>query len=198
MPDLSATIQQMLNGGLVRAGHLVELQFETASSISPVYLWNGFRTITVDGNDYVGLRKLVSIDGLEEEGDNLQASEVRIAVSGVGAALLDAAIAENRASYIGKLLFTRLQFFNPDDWQLLDDPIARNASIIDGIEIDWSANDDGSQNRTLTVTAQNIFYGRSVPPAGNYSNRDQQFRSPGDRGFEYVGNVPGRVTQVPW
>jgi len=197
MPDLSAAIQEMLNGRLVRVGHLVELQFETTSNIAPVYLWNGLRTINVGGNDYVGLRELGSIDGLEEEGDNLQATELRLSVSGVDPGLLNAAIAEDRGSFIGKLAFVRLQFFDAD-WQLLGDPIERNASIIDGIEIDWSVNDDGSQTRALTVTAQNIFYGRSVPPAGNYSNRDQQFRSPGDRGFEYVGNVPGRVTQVPW
>lgn len=197
MPDLSAAIQEMLNGRIVRVGHLVELQFDTTSNIAPVYLWNGSRTINVGGNDYVGRRELLSIDGLEEEGDNLQASELRISVSGVEPGLLQAAVSEDRGSYVGRPALVKLHFFD-QDWQLLGDPIARNASIIDGIEIDWSANDDGSQTRPLTVTAQNMFYGRSVPPAGNYSNRDQQFRSPGDRGFEFVGNVPGRVTQVPW
>ena len=193
MPVLSTAIQNMLNGRIVRVGHLVEFQFD-----SPKYLWNGSRTIiTSDGKVWVGLGQLGSIDGLEEEDDNLQASDVRFSLSGVDDALLQAAVAEDRSTYVGRLVLTKLHFFD-EDWQLLDDPIARNASILEGIEVSWSANDDGTHTRVLTATATNIFYGRSVPPAGNYSNRDQQFRSPGDRGLEGVGAAAETIIPVPW
>jgi len=197
MPDLAAAIQEMFNGRIVRVGHLVEFQFDETSDMAPLYLWNGSRTIEVDGNDYVGLRELGSIDGLEEEDDNLQASEVQFSLSGVDDAILQTAVAADRGLYVGRLVFTKLQFFDAD-WQLLGDPIARNASIIDGIEVSWASNDDGTQTRVLTATATNIFYGRSTPPAGNYTSSDQQFRSPGDRGFEFISSLTRSVIRVPW
>lgn len=193
MPELSNAIQTMLNGRMLRVGHLVEFQLD-----DPLRFWDGFRMLdTLDGREWSALKYLVSIDGLEEENDNLQASEITMSLSGVNSDLLQLAVAEDRASYIGRLIMTNLQFLT-EDWQCQDDPIARNASIIDGIELTWKTNPDGSQTRTLSVKATNIFYGRSVPPAGNYSNRDQDFRSPGDRGLEFVAAAVEERIKVPW
>ncbi len=192
MPTFSDAIQTILNGRMVRVGHSVEFQFD-----SPQYLWNGARQITTsDGKIWTAARHLCSIDGLDEEDDNLQASEITMTISGVDDSLLQTAVAEDRATYIGSLILTKLQFFD-EDWQLQDDPFARNASIIDGIEISWATNDDGTARRVLSVKASNIFYGRSTPPASNYSDRDQQFRSPGDRGMQFTGNADEEI-EVPW
>jgi hypothetical protein len=72
---------------------------------------------------------------------------------------------------------------------------------MDGIEISRSRDgDQDKQNsvRVLTLTAESIFYGRGIPPAGNYTSRDQKFRSEGDRGLDFVNEVQNTVTQIPW
>lgn len=193
MPDLSASIQEMLNGRLVRVGHLCEFRVD-----DPKYLWDGHRTLdTLDGKTWEAARQLGSIDGLEEEDDNLQSSEMKFTLSGVDAELLQSAVAVDRSLYIGRLAFVWLQFFDAD-WQPLDNPVAYKCRIIDGIEVSHSVSDDGPEERSLSLTAQNMFYGRSTPPASNYSPRDQQFRSPGDRGLEFVSDVVKQQIHVPW
>src|SRR5262245_60641285 len=98
--SLSNTINTLLNGRIVRVGHLVEFDFDT-----PQRLWNGSRKITTnDGYEWFGLRKLSSIEGLGESSDNMQASELKISVTGVDSELLRTAISEDRASYVGKLI----------------------------------------------------------------------------------------------
>lgn len=193
MPDFSQTIHDILDGRVVRVGHLVEFWFG-----SPQRLWNGFRNIkTSDDKVWYGIGGLGSISGLEDEHDNLQSTEMRLVVSGVDSALLQTAISEDRSLYVGKLVIVYLLFFNKD-WQPLDLPVARKAGIIDGIDVSHVGNEDGTRTRTIGVTAQNIFFGRSVPPAAYYSNRDQQFRKPGDRGLEFISDSMDTVIQIPW
>jgi hypothetical protein len=181
----------MLNGRRVRAAYLVELQFD-----QPRYLWNGFRTLEAGGRQWFGLRKLGSIEGLDEQEDGLQSTELRLAISGGDAAFLQLAISEERSTYVGKLVIVWIVFFD-EDWQVIDEPFAFKAGIIDGIEV--SRRQDGDRAiRTLSVTAQNIFYGRSTPPASNFSDLDQKYRYPGDRGLEQASDAVETVIQVPW
>jgi len=193
MPDFPAAIQNMLNGRTVRVAHMVELLLD-----SPKRMWNGFRDVTTsDGKTWNGLGGLGSITGLEEDDTNMQSTELRLTVSGVDAALLQTAIAEDRALYIGKLIIIWLVFFD-EEWQPIETPIARKAAIIDGVDVSRHSSDEGPSVRSLSMVAQNLFYGRSLPPAAFYSNRDQQIRSPGDRGFEFVSDSIETVIPVPW
>lgn len=190
--ELIETEQTLLNGRMVRVGHLVELRLG-----SPAYYWDGFRNITAGGKRWIAVGRLGAIEGLEEEDDNLQSTELRVTLSGVDSTVLQTAISEDRALYVGKLMIVWLLFFDKE-WQPLDTPKARKAGIIDGIEVTRQSAEDGTTVRRLALVAQNIFYGRSTPPASFYSNRDQQFRFPGDRGLDQVSDVQERVVPVPW
>lgn len=190
---LTDAMNTMLNGNIVRAGILVEFGFD-----SPQYFWVGSRPITTsDGKTWQGIRQLVSISGFDEEDDNLQASDVKVEISGVDESVLQLAVAEDRSLYIGSLLRFWISFFD-EDFEPLDDPVAFKTAIIDGIEINHNVTGDGPEVRTLAVNGQNLYYGRNSPPASNYSNSDQQFRSPGDRGFEFVSDAVEEVIPVPW
>lgn len=191
--DLEAAVQTMLNGRIVRVAHAVEFQFD-----SPVYLWNGFRNVTTpDGKTWTAIGGLGSIDGMDEDDSNMQSTELRLTLSGADPSLLQTAVSEDREGYVGKLVFVWLIFFD-SEWQPIGNPVARKAGIIDGIEVSRHSSDEGPATRTLSVTAQNIFYGRSVPPAAFYTNRDQQIRSPGDRGLQFVSDSQETVIPIPW
>ncbi len=187
-PDVVTLLSQRA----LRVAHLVQFDFLT----TPKYLWNGFHDLTTGGHTYQGLRKLGAIDGLEDQAD-MTATQLKFTLSGVDAVVLALAIGEDRDEYVGRMVTVWLQFFD-SDWQKKGDPIARAAGIIDGIEISRARDQDGASIRTLTLTAENIFYGRGIPPAGNYTDRDQQFRFPGDRGLSFVNEVQNTVIQVPW
>lgn len=189
--SLPAVIQTLLEGRTVRVAHLVEFGFCTQMR----RLWNGHYTLTAGGHEWFGIRKLGSIEGLDDEG-LLQASQMKFTVSGVDARFLSLAIGEDKSEYIGKMVKVFLQFFD-QDWQPLDEPVARAAGIMDGIELSRQRAGDGWQ-RIATITAENIFYGRSVPPYGYFTNSDQQNRHPGDRGLEKIPEIQEAVIQVPW
>lgn len=193
MPEFAAAIDNLLNKRIVRCAHMVELQLS-----SPFYLWNGFRNVTTsDGKTWNGIGGLGSIEGMEEDDSNMQSTEVRLMLSGVDANFLQMAISEDRELYVGKLLIIWLTFFD-EDWQPIEAPVARKAGIIDGITVSRSSTDEGPSRRTLAMVAQNLFYGRSTPPAAFYSPRDQDIRSPGDLGLNFVSDSMETVIPIPW
>lgn len=176
----------------MRVLHLVELCFATQAR----RLHNGnVPKITTGGHDWFGNAKLGSIDGLETDAD-LQAAQQKFTVSGADSRFLAVALGP-RTEYVGKHAKVYLQFFDWD-WQLLDEPQARAASIIDGLEISRGPMEGGGTRRTITATATNIFYGRSLPSAGNFTNSDQQQRYPGDRGLSYLSELLNTNIPFPW
>lgn len=191
--SLSATIQTLLEGRTVRVAHLVEFCFRSQAR----RLWNGSYMIHTGGHDWFGLSKLgAGIEGLEDDG-GLQANEMRFSISGVDSRLLSVAVSEDRADYIGAHVKVFYQFFG-EDWQLLDDPVARAAGIIDGLEVTRQPMEPAGTRRIISLTAQNIFYGRVTPPASFFTNRDQDARFPGDRGLSYVADLIETNIPFPW
>lgn len=191
--SLSATIQTLLEGRTVRVAHLVEFCFRSQAR----RLWNGSYQLRAGGHDWFGLSKLGSIEGIEDDG-GLQAQEMKFSISGVDSRLLAVAVSEDRADYIGAHVKVYYNFFG-EDWQNLeDDPVARAAGIIDGLEVTRQPMEGGGTRRVISLTAQNIFYGRVIPPASFFTNRDQGQRFPGDRGLSYVGDLVETNIPFPW
>lgn len=189
---LSATIAALLAGRTVRCAHLVEFCFASG----PRRVWNGNYKINTGGHDWFGNKKLVAVEGLEHDGDG-QSAEIRATVSGTDTRFLALAVSANKAEYIGKHMKVYHQFFDADR-TLLDDPQARASAIIDGIEVSRGPMDPNGTRRTITITAQNIFYGRSSPPASLFSHVDQQLRFPGDRGLAYISRLQFTNIPFPW
>jgi hypothetical protein len=190
-----SVIQTALEGGAVRCAHLVEFLFKTQTR----RLWNGSYKLSANGHDWFGIRKLGTIEGLDDPG-NLEAGDMRFTVSGVDPrmlAIIQLALTEHKEEYIDRLVQVWLGFFD-EDWQLLDAPIARAAGMMDRIEVTRAGLEDGSSRRTISISAHNIFSGRSSAPASFYTDADQKLRSPGDRGLETIDESVETVVQVPW
>jgi hypothetical protein len=191
--SLPTVIQTLLEGRTVRVAHLVEFGFCTQVR----RLHNGNYTLTAGGHEWFGLRKMGAIDGLDDEGP-LQASQKKFTVSAVDARFLATAIAEDRSEIIGRIGRTWLAFFD-EDWQVVDEPVARDACILDGMEVSKSSGDKGQTwQRVATITGENIFYGRGTPSNGYFTPSDQRQRHPGDRGLDPVWEIQEAVIEVPW
>lgn len=195
-----ATIRARLQGRTVRMTHLAKFDFDMLSSgFAPMYLWNGYRDIESGGQTWIGLRNLGALEGLEETQSNI-ASTIRASISGVNTEALQLAVSEERAHYIGRMLTVYIQFFGSTDneWEVLDDPYAICAGLMDGMEISRQQREDGATVRTIAVTAPNIFYARRQPPFGFYTDRDQNKRHPGDRFCEFIPELQNMTLPVPW
>lgn len=194
----SAVIQARLDGRRVNVAPLVEFCFLSG----PRRVWPGNYTLAAGGHLWFGLNKLGAGMEIADVGD-LEAGEMKFFVSGVDERFLELftiAAGESREEYVGKHVRVYEQYFD-EDWQKLDDPQAVTAGIMDAIGIDSQPiESDGVHytQRIISITAQNIFYGRSNSSASFYTMQDQQRRSPGDRGLEHKTGLVEVNIETPW
>lgn len=193
MGPFSETVSAYLAGRQLRFAYLVEFQFDPAA-----YFWNGVGTLQAGGKTWVGLAQLGAIEGLSEA-LNGESQQMRLTLSGaqVSSAIMQAAASESRANYVGRIVTIWIQFFD-EDWTLLDEPQALASGIVDGIPISREQGENGATIRTVTVTAENIFYSRRIPPNGYYTDSDQQQRFPGDLGMQFIPALVDKTISVPW
>lgn len=191
-------IQQKRDSRIVRVAPLVEMRFLGGTR----RVWAGNREISAGGHSWFGLNKLGAMIDISDVGD-IEASEMRFTLSGIDTRFLELftmAADEARAEYVGRPVRVYECYFD-DDWQVIESPEAHACGIMDSIEFDAHPVEmDGNwyTQHVITLTAQNLFSGRSGTSASFYSNLDQQRRSPGDRGLEYKAQLVELNIEVPW
>jgi hypothetical protein len=171
------------DAGTVYAALLVDFDFDGA----PTYIWNGFGPRTFDGKDYIGCGDLGTIEGLEEV-RNAQSQRVTFTLSGVADSPIDLlAIALDSADIVqGRNVTVFEQLFNAD-WSTLGSPIALYQGIMQQPRVTReAATEDQGARRVITLGSENAFFGRSRPPAGRLTDREQQHRFSGDLFCEYT------------
>lgn len=176
-----------LSKSTVRIGTLVELLFDT-----PQRLWNGNTSLTTsDSKSWSGLGGLGSIEGLEEiRGSESQA--VAFSLSGVSAEILAKATGE-AADVQGKLVRIYFQLFD-SSWQISGAPVPIWFGVCQTIGVNRTEMpDEAGAQRTVSLTAENLFYGRSRPKAGRYTDRDQKTRHPGDKFLEFTPQLASLI-----
>lgn len=196
MADFGATINAYLAGRKVNMRPLALFDFRDGE----MALWGGEYDLVSGGKTWKGLGNIAAIDGLDQAA-TLASSAMTFTLSGVekagtGTSFADVAIASDRANYARRLVTVYIQFFD-EDWQKLDDPFAIKAAIMANMMISRARTANGFL-RTVSLQANNIFYGRGVSPAAFYTDRDQQNRFPGDLGMQFIPSLQNKQIPVPW
>lgn len=196
MADFGATINAYLAGRKVNMRPLALFDFRHGEEP----LWGGEYPLTSGGKTWKGLGRIATMDGLDQAA-TLESSAMTFQLSGVepegtDTAYLTIAASDDRAQYVRRLVTVSLQFFD-DDWQPLDSPYAIKAGLMATMQMSRSRTGTGFQ-RTISVQANNIFYGRGVAPASFYTDRDQQKRYPGDLGLQFIPALQDKQIPVPW
>jgi hypothetical protein len=164
------------------------VQFDFASGTK--YAWNGTTPLVVDGNTYLPMYGFGQIDGLGIGGGE-QSEAVTLSLDGLpdqNLDILSSALAET-GEVDQQLLTVSLQLFD-DDWQTVGVPIGLFRGFMQPPRVTrtpGTETDGGTQS--VSLTAENIFYGRARPPYGRNTDRDQQARSPGDKFFGFVSTL---------
>lgn len=190
------TIAMALGGGKVECANLVHFDFTT----QPMGVWNGEGILrTNDGRRWSGLGGWGGMSGIEQA-VNGEAPEAAFTLSGVNADVLRLSRAEFEPECKGRIVRVLIQFFGVDD---PDDP--GNQRPLDLPYPLWAGRiltptftiDAENGERAVTMSAESLFSLRSRPKYGMYTDRDQQRRFPGDKGFEFVGAIVNKVLTWP-
>lgn len=188
------TIASSLGGRRVDVAILALFDFTT----EPMRLWTGNGVLrTLDGNDWNGVGQWASLSGIEQA-VNGEAPEATFTLSGVDADILRLARDEYEAEVRGRLVRLYIQFFGVDD---PDDP--GNQRVLDNPYPIWAGRClapsfavDAAGERSVSLAAESLFSLRSRPRYAMYTDRDQQARFPGDRGFEFAPSLVNK--EVTW
>ena len=139
---------------------------------------------TIDGQVWQPARDLISVSAIEP-GEPLEAVPARYRVSPLIPELLSAALHEP-AQWYGAPIQQLVQ--------LLADgvPVGPPISLHRG----WLADvlrDEDHETEYLDLRAESIFAKRNYTPLGEYTDRDQKRRAPGDRGCEIAPSLKGKI-----
>ena len=189
------TIARKLGGGKVECANLVMFDFAS----EPMRLWRGYdRLRTNDGAEWRSAGALGDVTGIEQA-INGQAPRATFTLSGVDADVLRLARDEFESEVRGRLARVYMQFFGVDDpadpgnQRCLDLPYPIWAGRLQTPTFAFT--EDGQ--RAVSIAAESIFALRSRPRFAMWTDRDQEARFPGDKGFEFVASMPGKIVTWP-
>lgn len=183
-----------LSATTVRVAPLVELRFSSET----MRLWNGLHDIETGGHTWQALKGMGAIDGIPLAA-NQQAASVTLTLSGIPDGSVDilAKALEETEDVNQKTALLYLQIFDAE-WQPSGNPIPIWWGFMQPPKVTRTAMQDAEgATQAITVTAVNAFFNRSRPPAGRYTDRDQQQRSPGDKFFQFTPSLLFKVFTYP-
>ncbi len=186
------TVAQMdaLRATTVRIATLVDLEFAAA----PAYLWNGFGDLAASAHLYKGLGDLGSISGIAES-RGAQSRQVTLTLSGVNDQILGHVLTETEAVQ-GRLAVLSAQLFDADEAPI-GEPWPYYFGVMQAPRVTRTeASDTEGPTRSISIPTENLFAGRHRPPAGRYTDREQQIRYPGDLFCSYVAALVSQ--QITW
>lgn len=191
MPLFSSTVAAHLAQRTVAPGMLVFMDFESA----PKRWWMGNYTLTTGGHDWQGVGSLISVSAVPAP-IGTTAQPVTFTMSGVNAEIVtlcrqaDSRV-RDRSVIIYLTFFEHAETDGGMQWQPLDSPVAIWSGKMGSPKYQAS----GPSARTVSLTAENLWSGKRVPPFGLYTPRDQEARYPGDKGLR---QMPGPDKTIFW
>lgn len=182
---MSFTVDQVnfldANADLVMAKRLFEVSFTSAD----YRLAEGELPITTtDAKTWEPAFNWIEASPIED-GDPLEAIPATYKVGRLTPTLISDAF-NSRSEWFQRPISQYLQLLA--DGAAVGPPILLHKGRIEDISVTRTAGEE-----SLTIRAETLFANRNHTPLGAYTDRDQQARSSGDRGCEYVPSFKEKV-----
>jgi hypothetical protein len=160
---------------------LVEMHFGSGTG----YFCNAGYTFKWNGNSYLGLGNLGSIDAIEE-GNSIQSYGAGFKISGVDPAKIEIAMNED---YQNKPVFVRIAILD-ESYNIVGTPTLVFSGLMDRMPITLGS------SASITVTAESRLVDWDRARIRYYTDADQQSFFPGDLGFQYVNQSADK--EITW
>lgn len=175
MRTIDEAILTALSAETVRRVYLIRLDFDSGT-----VGWNtGFRNIVLDGVTYYGLGNVTSISAAKEEA-GVKASGLTVTISGIDPAIVALLLSE---PYINRPAYVHYVLLDEQDQVITGTPVLYFRGSMDSIQ--------GSQGTTASfdISLKSRLADWERPRKSRYSDAEQQKLYPGDKGFEFVGQM---------
>lgn len=158
----------------------VELGFDSAT----LRFWNGYQSITVAGEEYIGAGNLLSISTIQENNE-IRANGVSIELNGIPSDIISVALSEPYQNREAKI------YTGTVSEDLTVQSYLAFSGLMDTMVI---AEDGGTARISLALENQLITLERSREL--RYTSREQRRLFSGDRGLDFVDNIQDR--KIEW
>lgn len=175
MRTIDAALLAALSAETVRRVYLVRLVFDSGT-----VAWNtGLRDITYDGVTYLGLGNITSISATKEE-SGVKASGLTVGINGIDPVVVALMLTE---PYINRPAYIHYTLLNDQDQQITGNPVLLFRGTMDSIQ--------GTQGASASfqVSLKSRLADWERPRKCRYTDAEQQRLHPGDKGFEFVGQM---------
>ena len=181
---LGTNFQAQLDSSQLEPFFAVSVGFTT-----PLNLWTGYNTITIDGTEYFPSGNLLSISPIDESAD-IRANGIKIGLSGLDSSIISSALTEDSQGKIVKVFFGVL---NTSDNRtvVVDTPYQTFEGFIDTMSILEDAN-----TVQVSVNVENKLIALERPINRRYTDQDQKNLFAGDKGLEFVESLQDK--SVVW
>lgn len=178
---LDSNLISQLNSQAVKYAMFVELLFDTGT----LRLHQAVGTINAtesggSARDWFGVGDLGTVGAVKEE-NNLQSHELELVMSGLDSTLLDLAINQNISNRLAKI------FIGAFDG---NDNLSGNLSFIARLRMDRMRVVFGDESAAVIIVCESEAASLNRTRHGYFSDDLQQRRFSGDKGFEYLAQLP--------
>lgn len=170
---LTTTNANVLDDSVIVPVHFIKIEYLSGT----LFLNTSDRDIVFDGETYVGGSGIANISSIEES-QELQATGIRLTVSGVSVSNVSIALTENFKNVDATLY---LGFLNSTNYTLHDDPFVIFKGKVDTQDLQVD-----EETATIVIEIENRLIDWERPRIKRYTNNDQQKKYPGDRGLEFI------------
>lgn len=179
--DLLAIPDALLRGGEIAEAALCWMDFGTGAK----RWWAGFGDLDHAGHVWQGTGDVISISDLTTD-YQMSASPVTFSFAATAEmmALVQAATTavRGRQVIVYSQLFAVLPEGGAQPWQPIGSPLA----LFSGTMGPMTYSAEAVTSRAISLQCEGLWARRNAPPRGLWTDRDQQARHPGDKGFERV------------
>lgn len=202
MAFFTASEIERLKSSVVLGALLVKMDFVSG----PIYTWNGNTELEVNGQTYLPMYGLGRIEGVSMSREPVS-ERFTLTLEGLPAATVNSqgsqinvlAMALSETDEVeGQIATISLQLFD-DEWQTsVGSPVALAFGFMRKPRVTRTRiNGVDGPVQSVSIGAENIFYNRSLPPAGRYTDRDQQSRSDGDLICQFIPDLRSKLFLYP-
>lgn len=184
---MSRTTTGAVDTALADSRVTMGLLFEAQLGSGTIYMWTGAGTITVDGNDYLGVGRFININNVQESSER-QSPSLDCTLSGIPSDMLSIALTE---AYQGRRAILKLALFNDNFTSVIADPVV----LFDGIMNVMSIN-EGGEFSTITMVIESRYVDLYRSNERRYNWEDQRSRFPEDTGMKFVRGLQNK--DVRW
>lgn len=173
--DLESALLTALGQTVLRPAVLVSIDATTGTQ----RFWSGMGTLNWPASpavEWIGLGNLGGISGIGETRD-VRAEGIKLTLSGIPSANVSLALEEAEP---GRDIKVYLAMFT-DAGVLITDPYQAFSGMTDAINLVESG-----ETATIEVSAESDLVRLQRANESRYTHDDQQFRFPGDLGFEFI------------